>query len=149
MSLSSPFFLPRGENCGKMQKDQKKEGHPMKSNREYPALTVTEKGARWVEGGHPWIYAAEVLRTPEGLENGALADAVSEKGKYLGTGFFSRESKIRLRLVSRNANDRFDAAFWKRRLQYAWNYRKTVMGAQDLSYTLLLFFLLPTFLVFA
>ena len=105
----------------------------MKSNREYPALTVTEKGARWVEGGHPWIYAAEVLRTPEWLENGALADAVSEKGKYLGTGFFSRESKIRLRLVSRNANDRFDAAFWKRRLQYAWNYRKTVMGAQDLS----------------
>ncbi len=105
----------------------------MKSNREYPALTVTEKGARWVEGGHPWIYAAEVLRTPEGLENGALADAVSEKGKYLGTGFFSRESKIRLRLVSRNANDRFDAAFWKRRLQYAWNYRKTVMGAQDLA----------------
>ena len=97
----------------------------MKSNR--------EKGARWVEGGHPWIYAAEVLRTPEGLENGALADAVSEKGKYLGTGFFSRESKIRLRLVSRNANDRFDPAFWKRRLQYAWNYRKTVMGAQDLS----------------
>ena len=105
----------------------------MKSNREYPALTVTEKGTRWVEGGHPWIYAAEVLRAPEGLENGALADAVSEKGKYLGTGFFSRESKIRLRLVSRNANDRFDAAFWKRRLQYAWNYRKTVMGAQDLA----------------
>ena len=56
-------------------------------------------------------------------------DAVSEKGKYLGSGFFSRESKIRIRLLSRNANDRFDADFWRRRIRYAWDYRKTVMGA--------------------
>jgi len=53
---------------------------------------------------------------------------VSEKGRYLGTGFVSRESKIRVRLVSRNANDKFDRAFWQRRLRYAWEYRKTVMG---------------------
>ena len=71
-------------------------------------------------------------------ENGLLFgegqpnDAVSEKGKYLGTGFLSRQSKIRVRLVSRNANDRFDEAFWQRRIQYAWDYRKTVMGS-DLS----------------
>ena len=44
----------------------------------------------------------------------------------------SRQSKIRLRLISRNANDRFDEAFWQRRIQYAWDYRKTVMGG-DIS----------------
>ena len=104
----------------------------MKMQREYPRLIITQKGTRWVEGGHPWIYEAEVIRTEGQIENGILADAVSEKGKYLGTGFVSLQSKIRLRLVSRNANDKFDAAFWKRRLQYAWNYRKTVMG-EDLS----------------
>ena len=101
----------------------------MKTQRDYPRFTVSAKGTRWVEQGHPWIYAAEVLGEEGEAENGALADAVSEKGKYLGTGFVSRESKIRLRLISRNANDRFDEAFWRRRLQYAWNYRKTVMGA--------------------
>ena len=101
----------------------------MKAQRDYPHFTVSAKGTRWVEQGHPWIYAAEVLAEEGGAENGALADAVSEKGKYLGTGFVSRESKIRLRLISRNANDRFDEAFWRRRLQYAWDYRKTVMGA--------------------
>ena len=104
----------------------------MKMQREYPRLIITQKGTRWVEGGHPWIYEAEVIRTEGQIENGILADAVSEKGKYLGTGFVSLQSKIRLRLVSRNANDKFDAAFWKRRLQYAWNYRKTVMD-EDLS----------------
>ena len=101
----------------------------MKAERAYPRFTITAKGTRWVEGGHPWIYAQEIVSAPEGVENGVLVDAVSEKGKYLGSGFFSRESKIRIRLLSRNANDRFDADFWRRRIRYAWDYRKTVMGA--------------------
>ena len=109
----------------------------MKSEREYPRFLISRKGADWVAGGHPWIYEAEVLEAPD-CPNGALADAVSEKGRYLGTGFVSRESKIRLRLISHNANDRFDEAFWRRRLQYAWDYRKAVMG-QDLDACRLIF----------
>ena len=103
----------------------------MKQAREYPLFTITKKGARWVGEGHPWIYAEEILSKSEEPENGALCDAMSESGSWLGTGFYSRESKIGLRLVSRNANDRFDEAFWRRRIQYAWSYRKTVMGPVD------------------
>ena len=110
----------------------------MKAERSYPKFIITAKGTRWVEQGHPWIYEGEVLREEGDCENGALADAVSEKGKYLGTGFVSRQSKIRLRLISRNANDRFDEAFWQRRIQYAWDYRKTVM-AGDISCCRLVF----------
>ena len=104
----------------------------MKAERQFPRVTVTAKGTRWVEQGHPWIYEAEVISGAENAENGTLVDAVSEKGKYLGTGFFSRSSKIRVRLVSHNANDTFDEAFWRRRVKYAWDYRKTVMG-DDIS----------------
>ena len=104
----------------------------MKAERNFPRCIITAKGTRWVEQGHPWIYEAEVLREEGECENGALVDAVSEKGKYLGTGFLSRQSKIRVRLLSRNANEKFDRAFWQRRIQYAWSYRKAVMG-QDLS----------------
>ena len=102
----------------------------MKAERQFPRVVITAKGTRWVEQGHPWIYEGEVIRQEGDCENGGLVDAVSEKGKYLGTGFLSEKSKIRVRLLSRNANDRFDGAFWQRRLQYAWDYRKTVMGDQ-------------------
>ena len=102
----------------------------MKAERQFPRVVITAKGTRWVEQGHPWIYEGEVIRQEGDCDNGGLVDAVSEKGKYLGTGFLSEKSKIRVRLLSRNANDRFDAAFWQRRLQYAWDYRKTVMGDQ-------------------
>ncbi len=99
--------------------------------RGYPRLVVTQKGARWLETGHPWLYESDVLSSPE-CENGALADVVTEKGRYLGTGLISEKSKIRARIISRNANDRFDAAFWERRIRYAWEYRKAVMGG-DIS----------------
>ena len=100
----------------------------MKTQRAYPRFTITRKGTQWAEQGHPWIYEGEILSCQGDLQNGCLADAVSEKGKYLGTGFTSQSSKIRLRLISRNANDTFDEAFWRRRIQYAWDYRKVVMG---------------------
>lgn len=100
----------------------------MKIEREYPSFIITKKGSAWVGTGHPWIYAQEIISKSTEPENGALVDALSENGRYLGTGLYSRESKIGLRLISRNANDRFDAEFWKRRIRYAWDYRRTVMG---------------------
>ena len=100
----------------------------MKANRALPKVTVTKKGTAWFEQGHPWIYEGEVVTAEGEIENGCIADAVSEKGKYLGTGFISLSSKIRLRIVTRNANDSLDEDFWRRRIKYAWDYRKTVMG---------------------
>lgn len=111
----------------------------MKADRAYPRFLVSEKGARRIAQGHPWVYEGEILGEEGTCENGALADAVSEKGSYLGTGFVSRESKIRLRLVSRNANDRFDEAFWRRRIRYALDYRRTVMRPEELDCCRLVF----------
>ncbi|MBO4411956.1 MAG: class I SAM-dependent rRNA methyltransferase, partial [Lachnospiraceae bacterium] len=96
--------------------------------RDFPQVTITKKGTRWVEEGHPWVYEGEVLSLSADIPDGALSDVVTEGGKYLGTGFYNSRSKIRVRILSRNANDRFDEAFFARRVRYALDYRKTVMG---------------------
>ena len=106
----------------------------MKASRSYPAYTVNKKAEASLVAGHPWLYENDILAQPETPpDNGALVDLVSPKGAYLGTGLLSLHSKIRVRLISRNANDAFDAAFWKRRIEYAWAYRKTVLRPEDLS----------------
>jgi len=110
----------------------------MKTERIYPRFTITKKGTKWVDGGHPWIYETEIVDAPSDVTNGSLVDAVSENGKYLGTGFLSLNSKIRIRLISKNANDKFDRDFWKRRVAYAFEYRKVVMG-DDLNCFRLIF----------
>ena len=103
----------------------------MKALRPYPRIIITPKGEAALTGGHPWIYEGEVTATDSTPEDGALVDVVSRRGSWLGCGFYNCHSKIRVRLLSRNANDDFSDAFWERRIRYAWNYRKTVMGEAD------------------
>ena len=66
----------------------------------------------------------------ESIQNGSLVDVFAGNA-YMGTGFYNANSKILVRLLSRNANDRFDAAFWHRRADYAIAYRETVMPGPD------------------
>ena len=103
----------------------------MKALRPYPKITITPKGEAALTGGHPWVYEGEVTALDGTPEDGALVDVVSRKGSWLGCGFYNSHSKIRVRLLSRNANDDFSDAFWERRVHYAWDYRKTVMGETD------------------
>ena len=105
----------------------------MKTERSYPACTVTPKAEAAILRGHPWVYDAEITAAGEGAQNGGLVDIFNKKGRYLGTGFLSERSKIRVRLISRNANDRFDEAFWTRKLRWAWEYRRAVMDPADLD----------------
>lgn len=72
-------------------------------------------------------FGSYLVGTP--CEDGSLVEVTSPKGRYLGTGFYNSCSKIRIRVISTNANDRFDRDFFRRRLCHAWEYRKTVMGA--------------------
>ena len=105
----------------------------MRAERGYPLCTITPKAEASILRGHPWVYDAEILSLDGEPDNGAVVDVVSRKGRYLGTGFYSEHSKIRVRLLSRNTNDRFDEAFWRRKLQWAWEYRKSVMSPEDLD----------------
>ncbi|MCI8573595.1 MAG: class I SAM-dependent rRNA methyltransferase [Oscillibacter sp.] len=105
----------------------------MKTERAYSSVAVTPKAEAAVRRGHPWVYDAEITAVSGVPENGGYVDVLGKKGQYLGTGFFSGASKIRVRLLTRNANDRLDAAFWERKLRWAWEYRKTVLAPEDLD----------------
>lgn len=107
--------------------------------RNFIQITITKKGENRARMGHPWVFEGEVLKESEKPENGSLVDVVSEKGKYIGTGFYNDHSKIRVRLLSYNANDRFDEAFFERRVRYAVDYRKTVMPGADFACCRLIF----------
>ena len=106
--------------------------------RSFPKAKITKKGELALKGGHPWVFDAEVKEVAGNFENGDLVDVFSEKDRYLGTGFINENSKIRIRLISRNANDKFDEEFYRRRIKWAIEYRKTVMG-DDFSCCRLIF----------
>lgn len=104
----------------------------MKQERQFPKVTISPKAERSVRNGHPWIYGEEILKMEGEPQNGGLVDVFAGNA-FLGTGFYNGTSKITVRLISRNANDIFDARFWRRRVEYAVSYRKTVMPGADFS----------------
>lgn len=100
----------------------------MKTTREWKQVTITKKGTKKLQSGHPWVYDGEVMALEADIQNGDIVDVFSEKGSYQGSGLYNGNSRIRIRLISRNANDKFDEDFFYRRLQHAISYRATVMG---------------------
>lgn len=107
--------------------------------RDLTKVFVTPKGEKHLKTGHPWVFADEVTAVAGDYENGDVVDVYSQKEKYLGSGYINDNSKIRVRVISRNANDKFDDAFYERRLRYAVEYRRTVMGERDFKCCRLIF----------
>lgn len=82
-------------------------------------FTVSGKGRRWLERGHPWVYRDDLQRGTRGdVEPGALVHVRDAKGEHIGWGLASPASRIAARLVSREAEPPGDD-FWKQRVQQA------------------------------
>ena len=100
----------------------------MKMTREFPFARVSRKQEASLKKGHPWIYEDEISETDGEITNGCLIDVFGTKNNYLGTGFYSEKSKIRIRILGTNANEKYDDAFFERKVRYALQYRKDVMA---------------------
>ena len=51
--------------------------------RNYPNISVTDKAARSLRSGHPWVYADEVLRADAACTNGQIVDVTTRSGLSL------------------------------------------------------------------
>ena len=95
-------------------------------NRMYPKVTISEEGEKWLNNGQMWMYRNNVVHLDESIENGALVDIVTTNDRYLDTGFLSKNSHITVRILSKNKSDAFDRAFFKERIKFAYDFRKTL-----------------------
>lgn len=92
----------------------------------YPAVTISETGENYLKDGQMWMYRNNVVDLDETIENGAAVEILTTKGEYLGTGFLSKESHITVRILSKDREAVFDRAFFKSRIQFAYDFRKTL-----------------------
>ena len=86
-------------------------------------VTLRKTRETRVRGGHPWIYASEIEKVEGAFENGDIVDVQDFRGKFIGRGFYNPQSQISLRILTRN-DELCDRAFFARRIQDAWDYRK-------------------------
>ncbi|HXY02837.1 MAG TPA: class I SAM-dependent rRNA methyltransferase [Terriglobales bacterium] len=94
-----------------------------------PRVTVSGRGAQRLKDGHVWIYRSDLV-SADGIVPGSVVQVADERGRFLGTAWYSTASQIALRLLSREAVDDVEALL-RRRLQDAIAYRKLVVQDTD------------------
>ena len=68
---------------------------------------------------HPWIFSGAIQRIDGDVPDGGIADVVSASGEFLARGYINRRSQIVARLLTWNADEVIDEAFWRSRLERA------------------------------
>lgn len=91
------------------------------------AIVTLKKGeGRMLKSGGLWIFDNEIASILGSFEDGDIVVVHDFDGYGLGKGFINRNSKIRVRMMTRNRHQEIDEAFLKMRVQEAWDYRKKV-----------------------
>ena len=92
------------------------------------AVVTLKKGeGRTLKSGGAWVFDNEIDTIMGTFQNGAIVTVRDFDGYPMGKGFINQNSKIRVRMLSRKADQEIDRAFLRMRVENAWNYRKTVM----------------------
>ncbi|MDO4620432.1 MAG: class I SAM-dependent rRNA methyltransferase [Lachnospiraceae bacterium] len=86
---------------------------------------------RLLKSGGAWIFDNEIAEVTGAHSNGDLVEVRDFDGYQLGTGFINHNSKIRVRMLTRNPEEQINAAFFRRKLQAAWDYRKAVVDTSS------------------
>ncbi len=81
--------------------------------------------ARHLRAGHPWVFRKAIERAPK-LPAGTIVD-VEEDGRFIARGYFDPASAISVRVLTREAGEGIDAAFWRRRVARAIQLRKELV----------------------
>ena len=90
------------------------------------ALELRKDLARHLRAGHPWVFRKAVEKAPRGLEAGAIVDVV-EDGRFVARGYYDPHSAISVRILTRDAAEGIDDAFWRNRVRRALALRRDLV----------------------
>ena len=92
------------------------------------AVVTLKKGeGRLLKSGGMWVFDNEIASIMGSFVNGDVVLIRDFDGYPLGKGFINTNSKITVRLLSRDERAEIDEEFFEKRVRDAWEYRKKVV----------------------
>ena len=87
-------------------------------------VTLKKGQGRNRKAGGLWIFDNEIESIMGRFTNGDIVEVHDFDGYKMGKGFINQNSKIRVRMLTKNADQEIDREFLQMRIQKAWDYRK-------------------------
>ena len=96
-----------------------------------PVATLKKGEGRMLKAGGLWVFDNEIAAVTEDAVNGELIRVEDFDGYPMGTGFYNDNSKITIRMMSRQRDAVIDEAFLRARVEAAWEYRKNTVDTSS------------------
>ena len=77
-----------------------------------------------------WIYDNEIDWYDDICPAGGIVDVIDSRRQFVARGYFNPRSKITVRVLTRDPDEVIDAAFFRRRIEAAWAFRRQ-LGFSD------------------
>ena len=87
-------------------------------------VTLKKGEGRTLKAGGMWVFDNEIESIIGRFENGSIVTVHDFDGYPMGRGFINQNSRIRIRLMTRNVHQEIDHEFLRERVKTAWEYRK-------------------------
>ncbi len=100
-----------------------------------PKLRLKSRRDQPIRAGHPWIFSEAIQEIPA-VEDGALVAVCAENGDVLGQGMWNSRTSIRVRMLSRDAIENIDQAFFEKRLRDLRAWKTSRLPPQTTGYRL-------------
>ena len=97
----------------------------------YAVVTLKKGEGRTLKAGGAWIFDNEIESITGGFDNGSIVLVHDFDGYPMGRGFINQNSKIRVRMMTRNIHQEIDESFLRMRVKNAWEYRKTTVDTSS------------------
>src|SRR5262249_40880072 len=91
-------------------------------------VVLQTRRARPFYGRHPWVYAGAVAEVHGEPAGGEVVDLYSHAGNFVARGIYNSRSKIRVRLYSWLPDTPLDEAFFRERLERAFQLRGPILN---------------------
>ena len=96
------------------------------------AVVTLKKGeGRSLKAGGLWIYDNEIDTIMGTFTNGDIVLVHDFDGYIMGRGYINQNSKIRIRMMTREPDQLIDEDFLRRRVENAWQYRKDTVDTSS------------------
>lgn len=97
----------------------------------FATVTLKKGEGRLIKQGGAWIFDNEIASVMGEFQNGDVVLVRDFDGYSMGRGLINTNSKIRVRMLTRNIDQEIDDEFIKMRVIDAWEYRKSVMIKEE------------------
>ena len=97
---------------------------------EYPKVCLRRGEEAGVRAGQKLIYDNELDWADDICTDGCVVDVLDSRQRFAARGFFNSKSKLTVRVLTRDAEEPIDRAFFRRRIEAAWQTRQA-LGFRD------------------